>query len=279
MLPTTNYSHFLHLHLPPQLPLIVKNIDLKLDFNNFCMDVKTQYPQVKNVIRMKNKFQSYMKLVKLELASPTVRDELLLKKKIVIDYITYDIDEYLTPVNVLICSKCMGLAHFKKQCTQIKDSCRTCGDQVEDLNLHNCSQIEKCMHCGQNHRFNSLKCAVGKSFRAELTRKLLSSNNPTAPTLSNKPNNNNQDKFTFISSNFPPIPIPCVQTPASNILMIKLDDLLGKKSVVKIQLTNLASKYDRFEQFIKEKNESDMLVKEDLNLLSKQSRELNGDVG
>jgi len=104
-------------------------------------------------------------------------------------------------------------------------------------------------------------------------------NNTPAPTLSNKTNNNSHGKFSFISSNFPPIPTPHAQTPASNPMMVKLDDLLEKMSEVKIQLTNLASKHDKFEQFIKEKNESDLLVKENLNLLSKQSRELNGDVG
>ncbi|CAF5173817.1 unnamed protein product, partial [Rotaria magnacalcarata] len=146
--------------IPPQLSLLIKNVDLRLDFNEFGQEIKTRYPQIKNVIRLKNKFNNGIKLVKLELTSSSVREELLTKRKITIGYIVYDIDEYLAPANILICSQCMGLGHSMKQCTQIKNTCRTCGETADDLKLHICSQIEKCIHCGQNHKSNSFKCQV-----------------------------------------------------------------------------------------------------------------------
>ncbi|CAF1403937.1 unnamed protein product [Rotaria magnacalcarata] len=67
--------------IPPKLSLIVKNVDLHLDFDDFCSEIKLRYPSVKNVIRMKNKFQSYIELVKIELTSSSVREELLNEKK------------------------------------------------------------------------------------------------------------------------------------------------------------------------------------------------------
>ena len=134
--------------IPPQLCLLIKNVDLHIDFTEFCNDIKSNYPQVKNIIRMKNKFQNDIKMVKIELTSSSIRDELLNKKRIIINYITYDVIEYLAPANVLICSKCMAIGHFKKQCTQIKETCRTCGEQVADMKMHNCSKIDKCIHCG-----------------------------------------------------------------------------------------------------------------------------------
>jgi hypothetical protein len=91
--------------IPPQLSLIIKNVDLRLDFDDFSKEVKNLYPDVKNIIRMKNKFGNDIKLVKLELTSPKTRNDLLKDKKIFINYICYDIVEYLAPVNVLICSK------------------------------------------------------------------------------------------------------------------------------------------------------------------------------
>ncbi|CAF2134540.1 unnamed protein product, partial [Rotaria magnacalcarata] len=100
----TNYTFPYSPSIPPQLSLIIKNVDLRLDFKDFSNEIKTNYPQVKNVIRLKNKFNNEIKLVKLELSSATVREELLLKKKITIGYIVYDIDEYLAPANILICS-------------------------------------------------------------------------------------------------------------------------------------------------------------------------------
>jgi hypothetical protein len=44
------------------------------------------------------------------------------------------------------------------------------------------------------------------------------------------------------------------------------------------RLSSLELKYNNFEQFMIEKKESDSLVKENLNLLSKQSVELKKDV-
>jgi hypothetical protein len=262
--------------IPPQLSLLIKNVGLHLDFEEFCTEVKTRYPAVKNVIRMKNKFQNNIKLVKLELTSSIARDELLNNKKIIIGYIAYDLDEYLAPANVLICSKCMGLGHFKKQCTQIKDTCRTCGELVDDVKLHNCSKITKCIHCGLDHVSNSLKCQVVKSFRSELTRKLLSSNNLSSSSTSNVLHSMNNTNFNYIGTNFPSLPVS--QFLPTNPMISKLDDLLVKMSEVNVHLSNLELKYDKVEKFMLEKNESDLLIKENLNLLSKQSIELKKEV-
>ncbi|CAF3401236.1 unnamed protein product [Rotaria socialis] len=87
--------------IPPQLCLLIKNVDLRIDFDEFCNDIHTNYPHIKNIIRMKNKFQNDIKMVKVELTSSSVRDELLDQKRIIVNYITYDIIEYLAPANVL----------------------------------------------------------------------------------------------------------------------------------------------------------------------------------
>ncbi len=75
------------------------------------------------------------------------------------------------------------------------------------LEDHDCSKIDKCIHCQQNHKCNSLKFPVVKSFRAELTKKLLNFNHHPA-------------------------------------IMMKLNDLIGKISEVKDHLANLALKND-----------------------------------
>jgi hypothetical protein len=270
LLGNESYSFSSSPSIPPQLCLLIKNVGLHIDFDEFCDDVKANYPRVKNIIRMKNKFQNDIKMVKLELTSSTVRDQLLRENRILINYISYDIVEYLAPANVLICSKCMGLGHFKKQCTQINDTCRTCGEQVVDLKNHNCSQVEKCIHCEQNHKSSSLKCPVVKSFRAELTRKILSTNQPALNT-----NMFNQN-YIYNSSNFPPPPAP--KASSINPMMNKLDELIGKMSEVKHHLTNLENKHDKFEKFMVEKMLSDELVKENFNDLSKNHLDLKKDV-
>ena len=270
LLGNESYSFSSSPSIPPQLCLLIKNVGLNIDFDEFCDGVKTNYPRVKNIIRMKNKFQNDIKMVKLELTSSTVRDQLLRENRILINYISYDIVEYLAPANVLICSKCMGLGHFKKQCTQINETCRTCGEQVVDLKNRSCSQVEKCIHCQMNHKSSSLKCPVVKLFRAELTRKILSTNQPA-------PNSNmfNQN-YVYNSSNFPPPPAP--KASSINPMMNKLDELIGKMSEVKHHLANLETKHDKFEKFMVEKMQSDELVKENFNTLSKNHHDLKKDV-
>ena len=269
--------------IPPQLSLLIKNVDLRLNFNEFCQEIKTRYPEGKNVIRLKNKFNNDIKLVKLELTSSFAREELLNKRKITVGYIIYDVDEYLAPANILVCSKCMGLCHFMKQCKQVKSTCRTCGECVDDLNTHICSNIEKCIHCGQNHRSNSLKCQVVKSFRSELARKLFSSNNNnnnhSISSTTNSSNNMNNSNFKYLTSDFPPLHVRQVlPSNLNNNMLTKLDDLLGKITEINNHLSNLELKYNNFEKFMIEKKENDLLVKENLNILSKQAVDFKKDM-
>jgi len=264
--------------IPPQLCLLIKNVDLNIDFDDFCEDLKVQYPEVKNIIRMKNKFQNDIKMIKIELISSAVRDKLLNDKRIIINYINYDVSEYLAPATVLICSKCMGIGHFRKQCTQVKDTCKTCGDLVNDIKKHNCSNTEKCIHCTQNHKSNSLKCPMIKSFRAELTKKILHLNDQ--PAHGGKSAHTNTS-YVFNSSLFPPPPLPISNSSASlinNSMISKLDVLINTLSEVKSQLTNLEAKHEQFEKFILLKNLNDDNVKADLLVLSNNQDKLKKDV-
>ncbi|CAF0830444.1 unnamed protein product [Rotaria sordida] len=172
----------------------------------------------------------------------------------------------------------MALGHFKRQCNQIYGTCKTCGEQCADRKIHNCSQIEKCVHCQQNHKSNSLKSPVGKSFRIELTKKLLNLNNhPTTSSSSyNNNNNNNIRKYIYDISNFPPLPTAQVLT--NNPMMIKLDDLMTKMSEIKDQISNAALKHEKFEQFILEKNQNDKRIEEHLDTVTKNTVALKKDV-
>ncbi|CAF2262242.1 unnamed protein product [Rotaria magnacalcarata] len=85
--------------------------------------------------------------------------------------------------------------------------------------------------------------------------------------------------FKYFSSEFPSMPRPqYLPTNHNNTMLTKLDDLLGKITEVNNHLSNIESKYSKFEQFMTEKQESDLLVKENLNLLSKESVEFKKDL-
>ncbi|CAF3779791.1 unnamed protein product [Rotaria sordida] len=190
-----------------------------------------------------------------------------------INYISYEITEFLSPAQVLICSKCSGIGHFRKQCSEQDETCKTCAQAFPDLKSHQCSASPICKHCKGDHLSNSMKCPVIKSFRAELTRKLLSSNtNPTAVP----PNNNNNNNYRFDSLNFPPL--PSTQAQLNNPMMSKLDDLIGKINDVKDHLASLTLKYDKFEKFMVEKAKHDIHVSHQIDTLSANDQEFKKDL-
>ncbi|CAF1582598.1 unnamed protein product, partial [Didymodactylos carnosus] len=123
----------------------------EVDINELSGDLKALFPEIHNVVRLKNKFQQDIRMVKVEFASATIRDDILNSGKINVNFRSYDIEEYLAPACVLICSRCMGIGHFKKQCTQLNETCKICGQSSLDLKQHICTMQPKCVHCAGNH--------------------------------------------------------------------------------------------------------------------------------
>ncbi|CAF1533333.1 unnamed protein product [Adineta steineri] len=179
----------------------------------------------------------------------------------------------------------MALGHFQKQCSQTKETCRTCSEVVDDMKNHICSKIEKCIHCQLNHKSSSLKCPVVKAYRAELTRKLLYINNPPAATVNI---NNIMQNYVYKSSNFTPPPVSYASAinstinstinPMINPMMKKLDELMNTMSEMKNQLISFEAKQNTIEQFIIAKQEGDNLIKQNLEELSKHQLNLEKEV-
>ncbi|CAF2136210.1 unnamed protein product [Rotaria magnacalcarata] len=259
--------------IPPQLSLIMKNVNIRIDFIEFNNEVKSLVPEVKNVIRMKNKFGNDIHMVKLELTSPTARQKLLDTKKLTVNYISYEITEFLAPVNVLVCSKCSGIGHFRKQCTEQLETCKNCSQAFPDIKSHRCTAEPKCKHCNGDHPSNSIKCPVIKSYRAELTKKLLNTNNRS--TLSST-TINDVNKYVYDPSNFPPLPVP--HASFNGPVLSKLDDLIGKIAQVSQQLSNVAAKQEKFEHFMVESANHNVRSTQQIDVLTKREQELNADL-
>ena len=128
--------------LPPQLSLLVKNVDLRTNLVEFEHKLKQLYPEVKNVIRMKNKVGNDINLVKLECTSLVINNKLLNDKKLKLNHIAYEVTEFLAPINVLICSKCCGIgkgetAYLKyKSTSKYKSSSKSLEVAQSTLKLH-----------------------------------------------------------------------------------------------------------------------------------------------
>ncbi|CAF2645748.1 unnamed protein product [Rotaria sp. Silwood2] len=210
--------------IPPQLALVLPTVSLQVDWDEFVQEVKSNYPGVENIVRLKNKAQQPVRAVKLEFLSPKVRGEILEAGEIGIMHMKYKVVEYFAQANVLICSNYFGIGHFRKNCPQKEEStCKTCGEKCSNLNEYQCSGLLKCIHCGWPHTSNDSKCKVMKDYRAALTRKLLANVVPATvgDTSSERTQLNNQ-LFSSTTSRLP-------YSTVDQAMPSNMNDLIGKK--------------------------------------------------
>jgi hypothetical protein len=81
-------------------------------------ELKVNYPGIAGIIRLKNKAQQLVRAVKLEFLSSKARSELLDAGVISVMHMKFKVVEYFSQTNVLICSNCCGIGHFRKNCPQ-----------------------------------------------------------------------------------------------------------------------------------------------------------------
>ena len=147
--------------------------------------LKTVYPDISEIIRLKSKAQQPVRAVKLELLSAKTRDEILAEEEISVMHMKMKATEYFSHANILISSNCCEIEHFRKNCTQKEEAtCQTCGEKSANLKEHQCSGIVKCIRCGGSPVSNDPRCNIVRNYRAALTRNLLAnrvSNNTNAP--------------------------------------------------------------------------------------------------
>ncbi|CAF0962674.1 unnamed protein product [Didymodactylos carnosus] len=234
--------------IPSQLSIVVKNVSLRINIASFTDDLKNAYPSAENVIRLKNKNQTDIKLLKVEFKSVEERNTVLERRKIMVNYISYDVEQYLGQAKVLICTKCQGIGPFKRQCQQVNETCKVCGVSCHDIKQHQCSFVPKCIHCGSSHNSNDPKCPVVKSFRASLTRKLLS-----LPPTSSYSTDCPADFPRLASAQF-----ASIRNTTTNLILLKLDVINKCVNKLNDNIEILARKTEQFEKFMADKIESDI---------------------
>jgi hypothetical protein len=217
--------------LPPQLALVLPSVSLQVEWDDFVQELKDNYPGIANIIRLKNKAQQPVRAVKLEFLSSKARSETLEAGEVAVLHMKLKVVEYYSQANVLICSNCYGIGHFRKNCPQKEVStCKTCGEKCQNMKDHQCTGVLKCIHCGGSHISNDPKCRVVKDYRAALTRNLLSKVTSTngedgrsRPTLVNTPfasSGAGHLQYATVAQMVPPN--------MNDMLMKKLDSILEK---------------------------------------------------
>ena len=210
---------------PPQLCIILPNVSLNTDWDEFVRDMKEQYVEIVDVVRLKNRSQQFVRTVKVEFSCAKARNNLLEQREMSINYMKYRVIEYLTPAQVLICGNCCEIGHFQKNCPhRDKTICKTCGENCNDIKNHSCSGLPKCIRCGEDHKSTDSKCLIVKSYRAALTRNLLQQ-----PVLSSKGFINTNPSLVDFPPAFAKHSKPFTATTTSQVGEVNLDTLLSKK--------------------------------------------------
>ncbi len=138
--------------------------------------------------------------------------------------------EYLAPAKVLVCTKCFKIGHFRSNCKSELEYCRICGVGVKDIKKHfeTCDKKQCCIRCKDPHDSNDVRCPDIKSYRAMLTKSLLSTAGTTAHQQNVRANHNYNDQdFPVLSVN--PNKLPYRINNGINLTGKRIDEMYVKQ--------------------------------------------------
>ncbi|CAF0974703.1 unnamed protein product [Didymodactylos carnosus] len=212
--------------------------------DDLLRDIQVDHLDVINAFRIINKEKQSTTLVRLDIRNPTTMNDLLHKKFIYVNNVRYSLMEYVSPVKVLLCSKCFEIDHFRSSCTHQLDVCKTCGEEVADIKQHllQCNKRQNCVRCNGDHESNDVRCPLIKSYRSALTESLLT----TITTTSN--NNNYQNKQGYLQvaeSEF-----PLLVNHRSNHFNDRLSTLEDRMKQLDDNLNRIIAMNERFEKVL-----------------------------
>ncbi|CAF4570803.1 unnamed protein product, partial [Didymodactylos carnosus] len=239
---TLKFTRVLPKPLPPQFSIVLRNVPINTE--DLLRDIQVDYLDVVNAFRIINKEKQPTTLVRLDISNPTAMNDLLRNKFINVNNVCYSLMEYVSPVKVLLCSKCFEIGYFRSSCTHELDVCKTCGEEVADIKQHllQCNKRQNCVRCKGDHESNDVRCPIIKSYRSALTKSLLT----TITTTSN--NNNDQNKqgyFQVTESEF-----PLLVHRRSNYFNDRLSTLENRMKQLDDNLNRIIDMNERFEKVL-----------------------------
>jgi len=175
--------------------------------------IKTSIKSIFNVEDMRGSMNEKSRHVRLELSSQNEYNVILKNGGISINGHIIEVNEFLSPPRLLICSKCNDPGHIRRNCKFQYDACRRCG---KDRTIGDHKECTICCHrCNENHLSTDYKCPYLIDYRRSLLHKLKNQPNLLPPNMhifiptechdkgikNNKILSNPGVKFNNISSN------------------------------------------------------------------------------
>ncbi|CAM4809262.1 unnamed protein product [Rotaria magnacalcarata] len=78
--------------IPPELALVIPAVSLRVDWEEFMQELKNVYPGIINVIRLKNRAQQSIRVVKLEFMLVKTRGDILEAREITVSHLKYKVE-------------------------------------------------------------------------------------------------------------------------------------------------------------------------------------------
>ena len=168
--------------LPPQNTVVIKFIPNEIRTNEIKDELMNLYPSIFSVEDMMGTMRSKCRHIRIEFYHKNELAKLMDDGKVGLQGQIFEVEEYLPPPKILICSKCHVPGHAKKLCQSTMDICRRCGNDKNNGNDHTECSLS-CHHCGGEHSATDFKCPVIIKFRQELLLRLKNDRNKLPPNI------------------------------------------------------------------------------------------------
>lgn len=168
--------------LPPQNTVIIKFVPNELHKDDIRDELNNLFSSIFTIDDMMGTMRSKSRHIRVEFYQKDDYTKIINDGKIGFQGQIFEVEEYLPPPKILICSKCNYPGHVKKACQSTIDICRRCGQNRNDGNKHDECFLQ-CHHCGGEHMATDYKCPTIVRFRQELLIRLKHDRNKLPPNI------------------------------------------------------------------------------------------------
>ena len=157
-------------HLPSNHSLVLKFVPFYITIEDVEKEISTILDSTFSVEEMKGSMTDKFRHIRLELKSTAEYQRMLKNEQVSIDGYLINIQEFLAPPRLLICSKCNDPGHIRKYCTLKFDACRRCGEDRSSGDHDKCTV--RCHRCNQGHMATDYNCKFLRDYRRSLLNRL-----------------------------------------------------------------------------------------------------------
>ncbi|CAF2747665.1 unnamed protein product [Rotaria sp. Silwood2] len=157
-------------HLPCYHTLLLKYVPNEITLDGINNELGSYISSIYNLEEMIGSITDKARHVRIEVKSIVEYDQLIQKGAITLDGRLIELQEFLAPPRILICSKCNNPGHIRKNCSLDYDSCRRCGQDRSVGDHKECSI--NCHRRKKDHMATDFKCPFLVEYRRSLIYQL-----------------------------------------------------------------------------------------------------------